>query len=80
MINQATNAIGATETVATAGPYTLEILRPGSPGCSEGNWRWAIRKNGKMHQRSDRALPNEDRAKADGLAMIERARSGVDAW
>ena len=49
-------------------PYTLEVgLSP-----SGKSFQWAIRKHGKVFQRSDRQTPTEAKAKEDGMATIER--------
>lgn len=61
-------------------PYALEILSPDSPGCGSGSWRWAIRRNGRVYQRSDRSYPTEAKARSDGAAMLDRVRSGADPW
>jgi hypothetical protein len=50
-------------------PYTLDIIPCDKPA---GYFNWAIRKNGKLVQRSDRAQPTEDAARKRGLAEIER--------
>ena len=74
------NTEASIETVSAGGPYALDLLPPGLEGCGRGAWRWAIRRHGKVYQRSDRGYPNADKCRADGLGMIERIRSGVDAW
>jgi hypothetical protein len=50
-------------------PYTLDIIPSAKPA---GHFDWAIRKHGKLVQRSDRAQPTEDAARKRGLAEIER--------
>ena len=55
-------------------PYTLEILPPKAEGAS---YQWAIRKNGKLAQRSDRSLPSESKARESGMAQIEKLLSGA---
>ena len=54
-------------------PYTLEVISLKS----EGPYQWAIRKRGKLVQRSDRSHPTEAKAHADGLKQIEKLLSGV---
>ncbi|KAB1071546.1 hypothetical protein F6X51_19525 [Methylobacterium planeticum] len=63
-----------TETDPRLHPYSLEILLPKADG---GSYQWAIRKNGKLAQRSDRSLHSEDKARENGLAQIEKLLSGV---
>jgi hypothetical protein len=55
-------------------PYSLEIIPPKADG---GSYQWAIRKNGKLTQRSDRSLPSEAKARESGLGQIEKLLSGV---
>ena len=50
-------------------PYVLQIVPPASEG---GSYHWAIRKHGKLHQRSDRKHPTEAKARTHGEAEIER--------
>ena len=66
---------GMSNTATSTFPYTLEIEPPKSPG---GSYQWAIRKNGKLAQRSDRSHPTEAKARENGLAQIERLLSGTD--
>jgi hypothetical protein len=54
-------------------PYTLE-LAPSSKG--DGSVGWAIRKNGKMLERSDRMFRSEHEALKSGQEAVERALSG----
>lgn len=54
-------------------PYTLEILSPRTEGAT---YQWAIRKGGKLVQRSDRSLTSEAKARENGLAQIEKLLSG----
>ena len=56
-------------------PYTLEIEPSKNPG---GSYQWAIRKNGKLVQRSDRNHPTEAKARENGLAQIEKLLSERD--
>lgn len=62
------------DTPSNIHPYTLEIIPPKSEGAS---YQWAIRKNGKMAQRSDRSLPSEAKARESGLSQIEKLLSGA---
>ena len=48
-----------TEQQTNTYPYTFEVER--NPK-SEGVWQWAIRKHGKLIQRSDRAFASETKA------------------
>ena len=60
-------------TATSTFPYTLEIEPPKSPG---GSFQWAIRKNGKLVQRSDLHHPTEVKARENGFAQIEKLLSG----
>jgi hypothetical protein len=64
---------GMSET--TTYPYTLDIIPPKAEGAS---YQWAIRKNGKLVQRSDRSLSTEAKAREHGLAEIEKLLSGAN--
>ena len=64
-----------TEQQTNTYPYTLEVER--NPK-SEGAWQWAIRKHGKLIQRSDRALISEAKARAQGLEVVEKLIHGGD--
>jgi len=61
------------ETDSKIHPYSLEILPPKADGAS---YQWAIRKNGKLAQRSDRSLHSEAKARENGMAQIEKLLSG----
>ncbi len=50
-------------------PYTLEVLPCEKPA---GHFQWAIRKNGKLVERSDRPHPSERSARERGHAALER--------
>ena len=65
-----------TETTTSTYPYTLEIGP--NPARSDGAWQWAIRKHGKLMQRSDRAHPSEAKARAQGMEQIEKLLHGAD--
>jgi hypothetical protein len=55
-------------------PYTLELsLSPKG----DGSVGWAIRKNGKMLERSDRMYRTQQDALKNGQEAVERALSGV---
>ena len=56
-------------------PYSLEVLP--IPG-SEREFQWAIRKHGKLLQRSDRKHPSEAKAREQGLSVIEKLLTGGD--
>ena len=64
-----------TEQTTNTYPYTLEVER--NPR-SEGAWQWAIRKHGKLIQRSDRALASEAKARTQGTETIEKMLHGGD--
>ena len=55
-------------------PYTLE-LSPSPKG--DGSVGWAIRKHGKMLERSDRMYCSQQEALKSGQEAVERALSGV---
>jgi hypothetical protein len=55
-------------------PYILEIISAKKPA---GHFQFAIRKHGKMLQRSDRAYPTEEEAHKRGLAEIEKQLHGT---
>jgi hypothetical protein len=58
-------------------PFTFELV----PSQREaGGYHWAIRKHGKLVQRSDSPLATEAKASAQALAMIERLRIGQVNW
>ncbi|GEP07928.1 hypothetical protein [Methylobacterium oxalidis] len=63
-----------TDPMPNTHPYTLEILPPKAEGAS---YQWAIRRSGKLIQRSDRTLTSEAKAYESGLADIEKLLSGV---
>lgn len=65
---------GMTDTITNTHPYTLEILPPKAEGSS---YQWAIRKSGKLVQRSDRSLESEAKARSNGMAQIEKLLSGA---
>ena len=67
--------VGMTDTPTNTHPYTLEIEPPKASG---GAYHWAIRRNGKLVQRSDRNHPTEAKARENGLAQIEKLLSGRD--
>ncbi len=50
-------------------PYTLTILPCEKPA---GHFQWAIRKHGKLVERSDRAHSSERSAQESGQAALER--------
>lgn len=50
-------------------PYSLDILPATVPN---GHFHWAIRKHGKLVERSDRPAPSEEAARKKGAAGIER--------
>lgn len=50
-------------------PYSLDIVPAERPA---GHFHWAIRRHGKLIERSDRPLPSEEAARKKGEAGIER--------
>jgi hypothetical protein len=50
-------------------PYTLEALPCDKPA---GHFRWAIRKHGKLVERSERPYPSEQSAREKGQSALER--------
>ena len=54
-------------------PYTLEVLPVEKPA---GHFHWAIRKHGKLLQRSDRPQATEIDARKRGMAEIEKIFRG----
>ncbi|MCJ2039087.1 hypothetical protein MKK55_08995 [Methylobacterium sp. J-059] len=62
------------ETATNIHPYSLEIVPPKAEG---GSYQWAIRKNGKLMQRSDRSHPSEAKARENGLSQVEKLLSGA---
>jgi len=56
------------DTISTA-PYSLDVTP--SPN-SDGTFRWTIRKDGSLFQRSDRGYRSENDARKNGLETIER--------
>jgi len=49
-------------------PYTLEVFPTEKPA---GHFQWAIRKRGRLIQRSDRSHPSESKAREKGQAELE---------
>lgn len=58
---------------STTYPYDLEVIP-----CqrSLGRFEWAIRKHGKLAERSDRSYPSEQAARQDGQGAIDRQLRG----
>ena len=54
-------------------PYDLEVL-PSQR--SSGRFEWAIRKRGKLAERSDRSYPSEQAAREAGQGALERQLGG----
>lgn len=54
----------------TSTPFTIEISPITKPA---GQYQWAIRRNGKLIERSDRPHPTEAKAEASALAAVERS-------
>lgn len=58
-------------------PWTFELV-PSTRAAA--GYHWAIRKHGKLVQRSDTPLSTEDKARVQAQAMIERLRIGQTNW
>ncbi|WP_043752498.1 hypothetical protein [Methylobacterium nodulans] len=57
-------------------PFSIEVSPLISP---KGKFGWAIRKHGKLLERSDRPHESEAKAHAQALAAVERAfRAGAE--
>jgi hypothetical protein len=56
-------------------PYTLDV----QPGPKAGTFQWALRKQGKLAQRSDRTFRSEEDARKDGEKAIERQFSDAQS-
>jgi hypothetical protein len=67
--------MGMSDLTTNTHPYTLEILSPKAEGAS---YQWAIRRSGKLVQRSDRSLTSETKARESGMAQIEKLLSGAE--
>ena len=50
-------------------PYTLTISPTEKPA---GHLEWAVRRHGKLVERSDRPYPSEQSARESGQAALER--------
>ncbi|WP_084673760.1 hypothetical protein [Methylobacterium sp. WSM2598] len=58
-------------------PFTIEVSPLTTP---KGHFGWAIRKHGKLLERSDRPHVSEDKAHAQAIAAVERtAHPGTGA-
>lgn len=58
-------------------PFTFELV-PSQRAA--GGYHWAIRKNGKLVQRSDTPLSTEAKARTQALTMIDRVHVGQVNW
>ena len=56
-------------------PFTIEVSPLSAP---KGHYGWAIRKHGKLLERSDRPHDSEERAYASATAAVERAFRPAD--
>jgi hypothetical protein len=65
------------ETDPALHPYSLQVVPHFRIA---GSFQWTIRKHGKVLQRSDRPHPSEDKARRDGLAVIERLLQGDEGF
>ena len=58
-------------------PYSIEVLPLTKP---EGHFQWAIRKSGKLSERSDRPHRSEAKAHESAMEAVERAmKPGSDS-
>lgn len=57
-------------------PSTYPTLEVEPNPRARESWQWAIRKHGKLIQRSDRALASEAKARAQGIETIEKLLHG----
>ena len=55
-------------------PYSIEVSPLPKP---EGHFGWAMRKYGKLVERSDRPHPTEHKARESALAAVERDMNPV---
>jgi hypothetical protein len=56
-------------------PYALDV----QPGPKAGTFQWALRKSGKLLERSDRAFESEEKARKDGEKAVERQFSAAQS-
>ena len=57
-------------------PYSIDVSPLAKP---EGHFQWAIRKGGKLSERSDRPHRSEAKAHESAMEAVERAmRPGAD--
>ena len=56
-------------------PYVLGV----QPASKPGTFQWAIRKHGKLAQRSDKTFRSEDDARKDGEKAVERQFSDAQS-
>lgn len=57
-------------------PYSIEVSPLAKP---EGHFQWAIRRSGKLLERSDRAHRSEAKAHESAMEAIERSlKPGAD--
>ena len=54
-------------------PYTVEVFPTQKPA---GHFSWAIRRHGKLIERSDRPIPSERSAQEKAQAALERQFHG----
>jgi hypothetical protein len=52
--------------------FTLEVL---PPAAGSKSFQWAIRRNGRMFQRSFGPLPSEQKARQQGEAILDKLRN-----
>ena len=50
-------------------PYTLDVTPCDKP---DGHYQWAIRRHGKLIERSDRPYSSENKARENAQAALER--------
>jgi len=54
-------------------PYSITVEPLKKP---EGHFEWALRKHGKLTERSDRSFPTEAKAFENALRAIEKDQTG----
>ncbi|MCE4226962.1 hypothetical protein HCU64_24805 [Methylobacterium sp. C25] len=54
-------------------PYSITVEPLTKP---QGHYGWALRKHGKLAERSDRAFPSENKAFENAMKAVERDQGG----
>ncbi|WP_128562748.1 hypothetical protein [Methylobacterium crusticola] len=55
-------------------PYTIEVSPLPKPA---GHYQWAVRRSGRLVERSDRPHPTQAKAEASAIAAVERDMHSV---